>query len=196
MFYSIPGRPGSYSNARGGYLDVGSAGGSAAEARNDSRAHHTARATPHQYGRSTRPRRQRRRCSAHPPGRCFGAGIDEGFPRLVERERRELGVVGGDPPLVPSLSGPVRDSSLSGHDSLGVCIRVSGTGISASAAGGLGGGRSGPSAPPMLGTPGSAARILSTSSSDVMMNWTNAQVDHSSRPKSSVSLMRPAAFGW
>ena len=111
-------------------------------------------------------------------GRCFGAGADWDLPRLVERERPELdGVADGDPPLSPSLFDPVRDSSLSVHDSLGVCIGVSGTGISASAAGGLGGGRSGPSAPPMLGTPGSAARILSTSSSVAMMNWTNARVD-------------------
>ena len=131
----------------------------------------------------------------HRFGRCAGAGADEDLPRLVERERRELGVSA-------SLSGPVRDSSLSVQDSLAsgepplereLCIGVSGTGISMSAAGGFGGGRSGPSMPPMLGTPGSAVRILSTSLSEVMMNWTSAQVD---LPKSSVSLMRPAPIGW
>ena len=44
--------------------DSGYAGGSAGLLR----AHHTARATPHQYGRPTRPRRQRRRC----PHTCQG----------------------------------------------------------------------------------------------------------------------------
>ena len=113
-------------------------------------------------------------------GRCVGVGVDEDLPRLVERERRELIVS-------TSLSGPVTDSSPSVQDSLPdaerklereLCIGVSGTGISVSTAGGLGGGRSGPSTPPMLGTPGSAVRILSTSSSEAMMNWTNAHVDH------------------
>ena len=60
-------------------------------------------------------------------GCCFGAGTDLGLTPLVDRERRELGV--------PSLSGSIRTSSLSFQDSLGVCIGVSGTGMSVSAAG-------------------------------------------------------------
>ena len=116
-------------------------------------------------------------------GRSVGVGAEEDIPRLVGRERRELG-------LSASLSGPVRDSTPSVQGSLAIgeppllrelCIGVSGTGASTPRAGGFGGGRSGPSVPPMLGTPSSAVRILSTTSSEVMMNWTNAQVDHSFR---------------
>ena len=135
----------------------------------------------------------------------------EVLPRRLLRERVVEGVSGLDSPLD---SGTVRSSS-SGTGSVSDAspllpgridsdfaedgrevIGVSGTGASAPPAGGAGGGRSGPSMPPTLGTPGSAARMRSTSSSVVMMNWTNEQKDHWSLPKTSASRMRPPPVGW
>ena len=73
---------------------------------------------------------------------------------------------------------------------------MSGTGASTPESGAPGGGRSGPSKPPMLGTFGSEVRMLSTSSSDVMMNCTNAQIDQCYFPNTSERLIRPAPVGW
>ena len=62
--------------------------------------------------------------------------------------------------------------------------------------GGDGGGRSGPSRPPMFGTPGSRLRMCSTSSSGAMTNWTNEQRAQSSFPSISVSRSRPFPCVW
>ena len=62
--------------------------------------------------------------------------------------------------------------------------------------GGDGGGRSRPSRPPTLGTPGSLRRIWLTSSSSAMINWTKEHLVHSSLPKISVSLSRPFPSAW
>ena len=124
-------------------------------------------------------------------GRETELRAEEFLPRRVLRERVVEGVPELDSPPDP---GPMRSSSSSGIDSAydgslllrgridcdladdGLeAIGVSGTGASAAAAGGRGGGR--PSMPPVLGTPGSAVRMRSTSSSVVMMNWTNALWD-------------------
>ena len=62
--------------------------------------------------------------------------------------------------------------------------------------GGDGGGRSGPSRPPILGTPGSRLRMCCTSSSDAITNWTKEHLVQSSLPKTSVSFTRPPLSVW
>ena len=130
---------------------------------------------------------------------------DEGRSRVGERgdvgvwrfgdrlSLRDLEVeVGRDPAEGSWLIGSEGSSS----ESTGTSSSRSEYGRLTGVRGGLGGGRSGPSRPPIFGTPGSLLRMCSTSSSSAMTNWTNEHRVQSSFPNTSVSFTRPFPCVW
>ena len=112
---------------------------------------------------------------------------DEGVWRLGDRRSLRDLEVDRDPAEGSWLIGSEGSSS----ESTGTSSARSGYGRLSGVRGGDGGGRSGPSRPPMSGTPGSRLRMCSTSSSEAMTNWTKEHRVQSSLPDTSVSLTRP-----
>ena len=144
---------------------------------------------------------------------CGASAERDASPPLALRERPDEGECDSLP--VPDLelrsnsSGSTSDSlpglridsdlprlALEGREAIG----VSGTACPEPSGGIGGGGLSGPSAPPMLGTPGSRRRISSTSSSAASRNWTNWHCGQMSVPNRSstgrVLVLRHRDASW
>ena len=96
--------------------------------------------------------------------------VDGESPRRSERDRGDL------------------DEGVSGTG------RISGSSVTMSA-GGAGGGLSGPSSPPTLGTPGLSLLIVCTLSSPATRNKTKMQFGQASRPNITESLRRSLCSG-